>query len=65
MRGLSFIVRITEPTGAALTGTVEHVRTGQRHRFVDAETLVAIITRIIAGETVARQSDPASGSRPR
>jgi hypothetical protein len=38
----SFIVRVTGGAGRAVSGTVERVKTGERHRFEGLEALVGI-----------------------
>lgn len=66
---LTFIVRVTAHDAGQLAGTVERVRTGERHRFQSAEELGAIVTRIAAGEPPtdgagAGRGASATGPRP-
>jgi hypothetical protein len=43
----SLVVRIARSDTGALTGTVERVRTGDKHRFESAEDLLRVVTAMI------------------
>ena len=47
---VTFIVRVTDMGAGRLTGTVERVRTGERHRFQGAEALARIIDGAVEAE---------------
>jgi hypothetical protein len=48
---VTFIVRVTDLGAGRLSGTVEQVRTGERHRFQGAEALARIIDGAVEAET--------------
>jgi hypothetical protein len=52
----SFVVRVSRQDTSGLTGTVERVRTGERHRFQDAAALVRLIEALVEQERAAEAS---------
>jgi len=56
-RALAFIVRVTPAHGGEIAGTVERVRTGEKHRFSGVDALGALIVRIVADEAPPAASD--------
>jgi hypothetical protein len=44
---LTFIVRISRDRDGRLRGTVERVRTGEKERFTDAESIGEVIQRML------------------
>jgi hypothetical protein len=50
---LTLVVRVSSREAGALRGTVERVRTGEKHRFRDVGELTAIVARLAEGEEVA------------
>jgi len=56
---ISFIVRVMRRDRGPMTGVVEHVGTGEKHRFAGVTEMGRIIERIVAGEPPAsrRQED--------
>jgi hypothetical protein len=46
----SFIVRVSRDDAGQLSGTVERVKTGEKHRFQDPETVGRLIARMVAAE---------------
>jgi hypothetical protein len=57
---ISFIVRVARGERARLTGVVERVGTGEKHRFASVAEVSRIIERIVAAEQDDR---PARGRR--
>ena len=57
---ISFIVRVERGERARLTGVVECVGTGEKHRFGSAAEVSRIIERIVAAE---QDPGPARGGR--
>jgi hypothetical protein len=49
----SFVVRVSRQDTLGLAGTVERVRTGERHRFQDAAALVRLIEALVEQERAA------------
>ena len=47
---MTFIVRVWPERPERLTGVVERVRTGEKHRFDGAEDMRQIIERIVRAE---------------
>jgi hypothetical protein len=47
----TFIVRVTSADAGEVAGTVERVRTGERHRFCGADALTSLIARLAAPAT--------------
>ena len=47
---VSFIVRIVRRDRGPMTGVVEHVGTGEKHRFAGVTEMGQIIERIVAAE---------------
>jgi hypothetical protein len=56
---VSFIVRITVIDAGRMTGTVERVSSGERHRFQGADALARIIAHAVDAER--REPDRESG----
>jgi len=52
---ISFIVRVARGTRARLTGVVERIDTGEKHRFASATEVSRIIERIVAAERDERR----------
>jgi aryl-alcohol dehydrogenase-like predicted oxidoreductase len=50
-RALTFIVRVTPADIAGIAGTVERVRTGEKHRFRGLDSLGALIVRMVTQES--------------
>jgi hypothetical protein len=48
---VSFVVRAAADNAGRLTGIVERVRTGEKHRFEGEEALGRIIARLVAEES--------------
>ena len=44
----TFIVRVTSADAGEVAGTVERVRTGERHRFRGADALTSLIAQLAA-----------------
>jgi hypothetical protein len=63
-----FVVWITPSAEGRVAGTVERVRTGERHRFQDLETLGALIARMLSRPeptvTPPAAPEPQTGSPP-
>jgi hypothetical protein len=57
-RALTFIVRVTPADAGEIAGTVERVRTGEKHRFSGLDALGTLIARIVAHE-----ASPAASGR--
>lgn len=55
-RALTFIVRVTSADAGEIAGTVERVRTGEKHRFTGLDGLGALIARIVAHEVMPSAS---------
>jgi hypothetical protein len=53
----TFIVRVTSADPGGVAGTVERVRTGERHRFRGADALASLIARLAA----PARPDPSPG----
>jgi hypothetical protein len=51
-----FIVRVTGVTPGRMVGTVEQVRTGERHRFDGVDMIGALVARLMSGAHAARTS---------
>ena len=49
--GSTFIVRVTSADAGQLSGTVERVRTGEKHRFSGLEGLGALIAGMVGEAT--------------
>jgi len=49
----TFVVRVSGHEPDELTGTVERVQTGEKHRFRGADALAGLIARLAAPEQVA------------
>jgi len=45
---MTFIVRVTGAHPDRITGTVEQVRTGERHRFDGVEMVGALVARLMS-----------------
>jgi hypothetical protein len=56
-RALTFIVRVTLADGGEIAGTVERVRTGEKHRFTGVDALGTLIVQIVAHEAPPAVSD--------
>jgi hypothetical protein len=53
----TFVVRITDRGPGELTGTVERVRTGERHRFHGSDALGSLIVRLVGLDTPATDEE--------
>jgi hypothetical protein len=47
---VTFVVRVAPDEAGRLTGVVERVRTGEKHRFEGEAAIGRIIARIVASE---------------
>jgi hypothetical protein len=57
---VTFIVRVTESDGTGLAGTVQRVKTGERHRFRGTSELARILEpRPFARKTRREENAPA------
>lgn len=62
---MTFIVRIARAEDAGLTGIVERVRTGEKHRFHGLEELAPLLARLLAAAGVDAVPDHlAGGTKP-
>ena len=52
---LTFIVRLTQGDGGALSGVVERVRTGEKERFQGVAALAEVIASMAQRETTTRR----------
>jgi len=52
---ISFIVRVAHGARARLTGIVERVGTGEKHRFTNVTQMGRIIEQIVAAEAPGRR----------
>jgi hypothetical protein len=60
-----FVLWITREDGGRISGTVERVRTGERHRFRELEALGALIDRMLPrGDEAAGTHGRATGEEP-
>ena len=65
IQAMSFIVRVTRHDAGGLSGTVERVRTGEKHRFRGVEALSGVIAQMAAKETEpAPSGGPPGGVGP-
>jgi hypothetical protein len=58
---VTFIVRVTESDGTGLGGTVQRVKTGERHRFRGTSELARILERAV---DVEQRASPDEGTGP-
>jgi hypothetical protein len=54
---VTFVVRVAPGEGSRLSGVVERVRTGEKHRFVGNAAIGRIITRIVTEERRRSRGD--------
>jgi hypothetical protein len=59
-RSDTFLVKVFRDTAGALSGFIEHVRTGEREHFVGIESLGEAIGRLTAHEDDGVQPAPPS-----
>ena len=60
---MTFVLRITE-AGPHVTGVVERVRTGEKHRFVGIDAVGPLIARLMAQEFAAAAGQPRQPGAP-
>jgi hypothetical protein len=68
---MTFIVRLSPARGDQLTGVIERVRTGEKHRFDGLDGLGAVLARAVAAAEPRRgrvnpgpRPDPPPGAAP-
>ena len=54
---ISFIVRVVRRDRGPMRGVVEHVGTGEKHRFAGVTEMGRIIERIAAAESSSRRQE--------
>jgi hypothetical protein len=61
---MAFIVRLSPARDGRLTGVVERVRTGEKHRFDGLDGLGAVLARAVAAAANPGGADSAPHRRP-
>jgi hypothetical protein len=61
---VTFVVRVSGSDSGVLRGTVERVRTGERHGFKNVDELTAIVTRLATNDPPIPGGTAGTGKAP-